>query len=75
MFNNIADIADKFTRNEIMSANEVRSLIGMKPSQDPKADDLRNSNMPVEDTEGTMTRPSEEPEVEELEELDDELES
>lgn len=73
--NNIADIADKFTRNEIMSANEVRSLIGMKPSQDPKADDLRNSNMPVEDTEGTMTRPSEEPEVEELEELDDELES
>ena len=73
--NNIADIVDKFTRNEIMSANEVRSLIGMKPSQDPKADDLRNSNMPVEDTEGTMTRPSEEPEVEELEELDDELES
>lgn len=48
--NNIAEIADKFTRNEIMSANEVRSLIGMRPSGDPKADDLRNSNMPLSDT-------------------------
>lgn len=48
--NNIAEIADKFTRNEIMSANEVRSLIGMRPSGDPKADELRNSNMPLSDT-------------------------
>lgn len=44
--NNIADIADKFTRNEILTANEVRSIIGMLPSEDPKADELRNSNMP-----------------------------
>lgn len=42
----IAEIADKFTRNEIMSANEMRSVIGLKPSTDPKADELRNSNMP-----------------------------
>lgn len=46
--NNIAEIADKFTRNEILSSNEVRSLIGFKPSSDPKADELRNSNMPAE---------------------------
>lgn len=42
----IAEIADKFTRNEIVSANEIRQAIGMKPSKDPKADELRNSNMP-----------------------------
>ena len=42
---NIAEIADKFTRNEIMSANEIRQLVGMKPSADPKADELRNSNI------------------------------
>ena len=43
--NNIADIADKFTRNEILSSNEIRQIIGMKPSSDPKADELRNSNL------------------------------
>ena len=43
---NIAEIADKFTRNEIVSANEIRQVIGFKPSNDPKADELRNSNMP-----------------------------
>lgn len=43
--NNIADIADKFTRNEIMTSNEIRQVIGMKPSDDPKADELRNSNL------------------------------
>ena len=43
--NNIADIADKFTRNEIMSSNEMRQIIGMKPSDDPKADQLINSNL------------------------------
>lgn len=43
---NIAEIADKFTRNEIMSSNEIRQVIGMKPSKDPKADKLANSNMP-----------------------------
>ena len=43
--NNIAEIADKFTRNEIMTSNEIRQVIGMKPSDDPKADQLRNSNI------------------------------
>lgn len=42
----IAEIADKFTRNEIASANDMRAAIGWKPSKDPKADELRNSNMP-----------------------------
>lgn len=42
----IAEIADKFTRNEILSSNEIRQVIGIKPSSDPKADELRNSNMP-----------------------------
>ena len=41
----LADIADKFTRNEILSSNEVRAIIGYKPSQDPKADELRNKNL------------------------------
>ena len=44
---NIAEIADKFTRNEILTGNEIRSAIGYKPSTDPKADELRNSNMPA----------------------------
>lgn len=43
--NNIAEIADKFTRNEIMTSNEIRQVIGMKPSDDPKADELVNSNI------------------------------
>lgn len=43
--NNIADIADKFTRNEILTSNEIRQIIGMKPSDDPKADQLINSNI------------------------------
>ena len=43
--NNIAEIADKFTRNEILTSNEVRQLIGFKPSSDPKADQLINSNI------------------------------
>lgn len=42
---NIAEIADKFTRNEIMTSNEIRQIIGMKPSKDPKADQLINSNI------------------------------
>ena len=41
----IAEIADKFTRNEIMTSNEIRQEIGMKPSNDPKADELRNKNL------------------------------
>ena len=43
--NSIAEIADKFTRNEIMTSNEVRQIIGMKPSDNPRADELRNSNI------------------------------
>lgn len=48
--NNIAEIADKFTRNEIMTSNEIRQIVGMKPSSDPKADELVNSNIsqPIE---------------------------
>lgn len=42
----IAEIADKFTRNEILASNEIRGIIGFKPSKDPKADQLVNSNMP-----------------------------
>lgn len=49
--NEIAEIADKFTRNEIMTSNEIRQVIGMKPSDDPRADELRNKNIsaPSED--------------------------
>ena len=46
---NIAEIADKFTRNEIMTKNEFRQVIGMKPSDDPKADMLLNSNISQSD--------------------------
>lgn len=43
--NDIAEIADKFTRNEILTSNEIRQIIGMRPSSDPKADMLINSNI------------------------------
>ena len=42
---NIAEIADKFTRNEIMTSNEIRQIVGMMPSKDPGADELRNKNL------------------------------
>lgn len=50
--NNLAEIADKFTRNEILTSNEIRQIIGIKPSSDPKADMLVNSNIsqPTENT-------------------------
>ncbi len=48
--NDIAEMADKFTRNEIMTSNEIRQKIGMKPSSDPKADELRNSNINQQDS-------------------------
>ena len=51
--NNIAEIADKFTRNEIMTSNEIRQVIGMKPSKDPKADQLINSNISQPDDKTT----------------------
>ena len=41
----IANVADTFTRNEIMTSNELRQIVGMKPSNDPKADELKNSNL------------------------------
>ena len=41
----IAELADKFTRNTIMTSNEIRQAIGMKPSQDPRADELKNANI------------------------------
>lgn len=42
---NLAEIADKMTRNEIMTSNEIRQIIGMKPADDPDADELRNKNL------------------------------
>ena len=48
----MADLADKLTRNEILTSNEVRQIIGMKPSTDPKADELRNSNLNHPDENG-----------------------
>lgn len=43
--NQIAEVADKFTRNEILTSNEIRQIVGMHPSKDPNADALRNSNI------------------------------
>lgn len=56
--NDIAEIADKFTRNEIMTSNEIRQIVGMKPSEDPKADELINSNLnhPEESAEPPMEK-------------------
>lgn len=51
--NDMAEIADKFTRNEIMTSNEIRQVIGMKPSDDPKADELVNSNISQPDDQMT----------------------
>ena len=59
--NDIAEIADKFTRNEILSSNEVRQIVGIKPSKDPKADELRNKNLsePKENSQPIKTPPKE----------------
>lgn len=51
----MAELADKFTRNEIMTSNEIRSKIGMKPSEDPKANELRNSNISRPEEEENQT--------------------
>lgn len=53
--NEIAEISDKFARNEIATSNEIRQAIGWRPSKDPKADELRNSNMPQSKEEPTPT--------------------
>ena len=55
--NDIAEIADKFTRNEIMTSNEIRQVVGMKPSEDPRADELRNKNLSAP-SESTSETPS-----------------
>lgn len=57
--NDLAEIADKFTRNEIMTSNEIRQVIGMKPSSDPKADQLRNSNLNHPDEKEQMSKVTE----------------
>ena len=57
--NDIADIADKFTRNEIMTSNELRQIVGMKPSDDPKADQLINSNLNHPEEGQDLTPPEE----------------
>lgn len=51
----LAEISDKFTRNEIATSNEIRQVIGWKPSNDPKADELRNSNLSKPDSTGDTT--------------------
>lgn len=56
--NNIAEIADKFTRNEIMTSNEIRQIVGMKPSDDPKADKLINSNISQPNGDSTTMDPN-----------------
>ena len=59
--NDIAEIADKFTRNEILTSNEIRQIVGMKPSDDPKADRLVNSNISQpESDQGQGVNPEEE---------------
>jgi len=56
----MADLGDKFIRNEIMTANEVRAKLGLPPADDPKADELRNPNMPVEADSGLSPEEEEE---------------
>lgn len=58
--NDIAEIADKFTRNEIMTSNEIRQIVGLKPSDDPKADQLINSNLNHPDEEDSKQTKEEE---------------
>lgn len=83
--NSIADIADKFTRNEILSSNEVRGLIGFKPSTQPGADELRNKNInqSAEESQAGMPMMESVPmtdeqiqgEIDELDRYDEELDS
>ena len=57
--NDIAEIADKFTRNEILTSNEIRGIVGFKPASDPKADQLINSNLNHPDEKGQIAKPKE----------------
>lgn len=56
---NLAEIADKFTRNEIMTSNEMRQVIGMRPIKDPKADELRNKNLNSGEKQGVVAKENE----------------
>lgn len=67
--NDIAEIADKFTRNEIMTSNEIRQVIGMKPSDDPRADELRNKNLSAPSESEPETNPPVEDENAETEQF------
>ena len=65
----IAEMADKFTRNEIMSSNEIRQIVGMKPVDDPKADELRNKNLNAQANQtfaSTSKKNADDPEQEEV---------
>lgn len=65
----IAEISDKFTRNEIATSNEIRQVIGWKPSDDPKADELRNSNLSKPSSETTVAEPTKKVEEENQNEM------
>lgn len=69
--NEIAEIADKFTRNEIMTSNEIRQVIGMKPSDNPGADELRNKNLsaPAESKTEEVESPPEDGEASDLDDI------
>lgn len=66
--NDIAELADKFTRNEIMTSNEIRQIVGMKPSKDPNADILRNKNL-SEPAGGKDDNPVEQEEIQNEQEM------
>lgn len=66
----LAEIADKFTRNEIMTSNEIRQIVGMRPSADPKADELRNKNLSEPSGDNPMDTPPTEPVAEDPELMD-----
>lgn len=68
----LAELADKFTRNEILTSNEFRGIIGYKPSSDPKADELRNSNLNHPDEMGAQLPPEMSDEPLEDEPIEDE---
>ena len=66
----VSEMADKFTRNEIMTSNEIRQLVGFKPASDPGADELRNKNLSeskqeIEAKLGLNKKPAEESQKEE----------
>jgi hypothetical protein len=71
----IAEIADKLARNEILSSNELRQILGFAPVADPKADELRNSNMPQAATESGETPEGEAPADDDLDGVLDDVDS